>query len=231
MEMSQNYLLITKIGAIAISLSLPLTIVESSQAVVFVHNLSEPSAGSVLANSSDVFGSSFTIDSNNYTLNSITVPLGELNEGSFSINLHTDNTGEPGTIIENLITIEDILPGGLNNYLFTPVGNVNLSSNTTYWLTNSVVDPGLYDWGFTNSLNQTSPGAWTIGDEVVVSRDGGVSWDPPVPGFAMQFNVDADVASVPFEFSPTMGILFISGVFGLKTVYGRYKANKVRVED
>ena len=49
----------------------------------------------------------------------------------------------------------------------------------------------------------------------------------------MQFNVDADIDSVavPFEFSPTMGILFISGLFGLKTVYGRYKANKVNVED
>ena len=194
MRTFQNYSLITKIATIAVSLAFSLANLESAQALIFVENLSEPSLGGTGVNSSIVLGSSFTTDNNNYSLNFVTLPLEEIDESPFSINLHTDNGGDPGTVIGNLNTTEDILPGSLNNYSFTPTGSVNLSFNTIYWLTSSVVTPGRYGWGLTNSLNQTSPGAWTVGDEVAVSGDAGVSWDPPGLGFAMQFNVDADNA-------------------------------------
>ena len=232
MKIFQNYSLITKIGAIAVSLAFPLATIESAQAVIFVENLSEPLVAPAGTLSTSPFASSFTTDNNSYTLNSVIASLNEGIESTLSINLHTDNGGEPGTIIEQLNTTENILPGPLNNYLFTPSSTVNLNANTTYWLSSFVVNPGNYGWGVTNSPNQTSPGAWTIGDESVFSSDGGTSWTS-FPGFVSQFNVDADIAStaVPFEFSPTMGILLISGLFGLKVVYGRFQANKVKVEN
>ena len=232
MKISQNYSSITKIVGIAFSLAFPLATIESAQAVVFVENLLEPQDFPFIVNSFASRSSSFTTDNNNYSLNSVIASLQEFSEGTFSINLYTDNGGEPGTIIEQLNTTEDILPVSFNNYLFTPAGTVNLNANTTYWLSSSIVAPGDYNWSGTTSLNQTTPGAWTIGDDSTVSFDGGSFWNSAV-GSALQFNVDADIASaaVPFEFSPTMGILFIAGLFSLKTVYGRYKANKVKVED
>lgn len=234
MKISQNYSLIAKIGLIAVSLVFPLTIVEPVQAVVFVDNLSEPFASTASVDSSLVYGSSFTTDNNSYILNSITAPLNELNESLFSINLHADNGDEPGTVIEQLNTTEDILSSGFNNYLFTSSSSLNLSANTTYWLSGFRVDPGNYDWAFTNSPNQASPGAWTIGNDSLISFDGGTSWDPLIiGGVALQFNVDADIAStaVPFEFSPKMGILLVSGLFGIKVVYGQYQASKVKVKN
>ena len=231
MKVPQNYSLISKIGAIAFFLCFPLATLESAQAVIFVENLLESQNGFTGIDSFLAIGSSFTTDNNNYTLNSVTASLEESTEGSFSINLHIDNSGEPGTIIQQLNTTEDILPSGFNNYLFIPSSSVNLDANTTYWLSSSIVNPGFYTWGGTTSPNQTSPGAWIIGDDSIVSFDGGSSWNLSVPDFASQFNVDADMVytAVPFEFSPTMGILLISGLFGLKTFYGRYKAKKVGI--
>lgn len=238
MKISQDYSLFIRIGAIAVSLFFPLATIESAQALVFVENLSEPLAnnGGLTMSSSFILGSSFTTDNNSYSLSSVTASLEEQVESVFSINLHTDNVGEPGVIIGQLNTTENILSqASLNNYLFTPSSSINLDANTTYWLLSSIVDtvnPGFYGWGYTNSANETSPGAWTIGNDLTYSDNGGSSWNS-APDLALQFNVDADIASaaVPFEFSPAMGILFIGGLFGIKTAYGKYQVSKVELEN
>jgi hypothetical protein len=76
-----------------------------------------------------------------------------------------------------------------------------------------------------------STGAWGIGDGIVLSNNQGTSWIS-LPGVnPAQFSVDADVASaaVPFEFSPTMGLLLVGGLFGGKAAYGKYKGSKIKI--
>lgn len=227
MKIAQKYSLITKIGRIVVFLALPLATLESAQAIIFVENLSETQATNLTIGSGITDqGSSFTTNGNNYSLNSVTARLEEFSEGIFSINLHTDNSGEPGTVIEQLNTAENILPGGFNNYLFTPSNSVNLDANTTYWLIGSTTSPGFYTWRSTTSFNQT--GVWTIGDGRVFSTDEGSSW-AIFSNNPAQLSVDADVAAaVPFEFSPAIGILLISGLLIAKAGYGKHQVNKVK---
>ena len=233
MKLAQNYSLITRIGGIAISLVLPLVTPESAQAIMFVENLSEPTGSAiVLDNLISLGGSSFTTDGNNYSLNSVTARLFEITEDNFSFNLYTDDGGLPGIVIGELNTTADIVNAAFNDYLFTPNSSINLDANTTYWIIGSITGSGLYAWGVTGSFNQTGPGAWTIGDANVTSINGGSSWQ--TDGLSTtQFSIDADIASgaVPFEFSPSMGIFFMSGLFTAKAAYRKYQSSKVKFEN
>ena len=40
---------------------------------------------------------------------------------------------------------------------------------------------------------------------------------------------DATATSVPFEFSPALGLLLVGGLFGGSKLYGRYKSSKVEI--
>jgi hypothetical protein len=83
---------------------------------------------------------------------------------------------------------------------------------------------------FTESYNQT--GIWTIGNEFVAAELGSNGWINS-PSDVVQFAVNADMASaaVPFEFSPTMGLLLVGGLFGGKAAYGKYRASKLKLKD
>ena len=106
--------------------------VESAHAIIFVENLSETRTSGLTVGSTSgaIHGSSFTTDSNSYTLNSVTARLGELTEADIFISVYTDNAGQPGTAIEQLSTVADI-SNSFNDYLFTPSNTVNLAADTT----------------------------------------------------------------------------------------------------
>jgi hypothetical protein len=211
-------------------LALPLATVESASAITQVSNLSETQNGSSgvgdHGSGTQYLGSSFTKDSNSYTLNSVTASFIEITEADLFLKIFSDNSGVPGTPVGQLSTNQNILPGSINNYLFTPNSSVTLAANTTYWLTGE--SSGYYGWGTTGSPNQA--GAWTIGDGIVVSHNQGSSWDSNA-NVSGQFSIDATSASaaVPFEFSPTMGLLLVGGLFGGKAAYGKYRASKLKL--
>lgn len=215
-------------GGVATALALPFATVDSAHAIILTENLSQNNIDGWAIDNSQMIGSSFTTDNNSYTLNFVTARLQEFAEAPITIDLYSNNSGAPGTVIDGLTTTDDIASGSYNNYDFTPSSSVSLDPNTTYWLIGSSSSGG-YAWSHTDSINQTGLG--TIGDGTAYSDDGGSSFttdnEDPV-----QFAVDADVASaaVPFEFSPTMGILLIGGLFGGKTAYGKYRASKVKLE-
>jgi hypothetical protein len=211
-------------------LALPLGTVESASAITQVSNLSETqNSGWNVGDygiGTQYTGSSFTTDSDSYTVNSVTARFQELTEGNLFLNIFSDNSGLPGTLIGQLSTNQNILPGSHNNYVFTPNSSVTLAANTTYWLTGE--SSGWYQWGNTSSPNQT--GAWGIGDGIVYSSNQGASWNS-FSNNPLQFSVDATSASaaVPFEFSPTMGLLLVGGLFSGKAAYGKYKGSKLKL--
>jgi hypothetical protein len=217
----------SKNGGVAIALALPLATVESASAITQVSNLSETLNSGFGFDDSSYIGSSFTTDSNSYTVNSVTARFQEYTEVNLLLNIYSNNSGIPGTLVGQLSTNQNILPGGYNDYVFTPNNSVTLAANTTYWLTGESSE--FYGWGNTSSFDQT--GAWGIGDGIVTSNNQGTSWTS-IPGSEpVQFSIDADVASaaVPFEFSPTMGLLLVGGLFGGKAAYGKYRASKLKL--
>jgi hypothetical protein len=208
-------------------LALPLATVESASAMTQVSNLSEVQNNTWIIKNSQYIGSSFTTDSNSYTLNSVTARFDEFAEANLYLNIFSDNSGIPGTLIGQLSPTQNIIPGNINNYVFTPNSPVTLAANTNYWLTGE--SSGDYSWGSTSSFNQT--GAWTIGNGIVYSFNQGSSWTSSPGATPTQFSIDATStsAAVPFEFSPTMGLLLVGGLFGGKAAYGKYRASKVKL--
>jgi hypothetical protein len=127
--------------------------VESASAITQVSNLSETRNNFLNVNNDQYVGSSFTTDSNSYTLNSVTARFQEDTEANLFLNIFSDNSGVPGTLIGQLSPTQDIVTGSFNDYLFTPNSSVTLAANTTYWLTGE--SSGSYKWGNNPSFNHT----------------------------------------------------------------------------
>lgn len=225
MNIPQKTVLLAKIAALTSVLIFPFSNTVPALAIIQVNNLGEQNFSS-LNLSMFQLGSSFTTDNSNYILNSITFNLQEETEGSIFFDIYTDDSGLPGISIEKLTTTANILSGSFNNYLFTSANNINLNANTTYWLIGSTFS-GSYNLAFTESYNQT--GNWTIGNEFVAAELGSNGWINS-PSDVVQFAVDADVdsAAVPFEFSPTTGILLMGALFSCKAAYGKYQESKIK---
>jgi hypothetical protein len=153
----------------------------------------------------------------------------EIAEADLFLKIFSNNSGVPGTLVGQLSTTQNISPDSFYNYVFTPNNSVTLAANTTYWLTGE--SSGFYQWGASSSFNQT--GAWGIGNGIIYSENQGASWtsSPGAGATPVQFSVDATStsASVPFEFSPTMGLLLMGGLFGGKAAYGKYRGNKIKI--
>lgn len=218
-------------GGVALALLLPLLAARSAEAIIYADNLSQTNVGNSGIGDFGISlsaGSSFTTGNDSYSLNSVTASFSESAEGDLNINLYSNAGSEPGTLLESLSTTDDIT-GSPSNHLFEPNNLVTLDPTTTYWLIGESAS-GQYAWNVTNSTAETAIDGWTIGDGGVFSTNGGASWSPGNSS-TVQFNVDATAASVPFEFSPGLGLLLMTGLFGGKVAYSKYRTRKIELED
>ncbi|GAB4533783.1 MAG: hypothetical protein Tsb0014_19470 [Pleurocapsa sp.] len=205
-NLKNNRLLATiKVGIAALVL---FPRVDKVSALEFVSNFSEASGNTGARLYSIWQGSSFTTDSLSYTLNSATLSLRESQVGDLFISLYDDNSGRPGSIVSELTTSADIDDFPFDSYEFVPTFSVELTPNTTYWLIGGTTDSSEYTWETANSGNEISLGSWSIGNYTRGSTDEAFSWTllgskPTV------FSINATVisAAVPFEFSPSLGLL------------------------
>ncbi|GAB4536591.1 MAG: hypothetical protein Tsb0014_24530 [Pleurocapsa sp.] len=228
MNIFKNSQLLAKSGIASVTAIVLFSGVDAAQALEFVSNFSEASGNDgVLLGSTFWEGSSFTTDSDSYTLNAATLSLEEIIEGDLFIRLYDDNGGQPGSILSELTTSADIDGSPYDLYEFVPTFSVGLDPNTTYWLIGGTTDSSFYRWESATSGNETSSGSWTI-DSQASSSNQGFAWsmnerNPNI------FSIDATVvsAAVPFEFSPTLGLLLMGGVFGGSRAYRRYCAAKL----
>lgn len=173
----------------AIYLSL-LLLPSASGAIIQVTNFGELlNQLSGFGNATGLNAVSFTTDDSYYTLGSVTSRFDNSGGATADIGLqlYSDSGGVPGSFVEDLgvITVSQTNPA--IDLTFASVSSV-LSPNTTYWSVfsstglNNVLQVG------TSSTGEVSPGSWLIGQQTLVSRDGGGSWNGFIPAFALSVN-------------------------------------------
>lgn len=106
----------------------------------------------------------FTVDSEDYSLNSVTINIGSFqydDQGNFRLSLWDEVAGKPGTLLEVLSgTANPVI--GLNTYTSS---GYSLSGGTSYFIAGEVTSgDGGYHWILVSGGNETNTGgaSWTI---------------------------------------------------------------------
>jgi MYXO-CTERM domain-containing protein len=136
---------------------------------------------------------SFTTDSSNYSLSSVTVLLNAVLNSStpLILSVYSDNTGLPGTLLE---TLSGSNPTTGGQFTFTSSG-LTLSPDTTYFLVGSTPGYGVYHWNYTTDTSEliTGGSGWTLGNDMWTSNNSGTSWNNS-SGAPFMFSVTATSA-------------------------------------
>ena len=224
MNIQKTSPLLAKIGGGCIAALVCLTGVEAANAIVYTADLTPTSAAD------------FGLDVNRVRL-SFDTPLnsGLLDTGIVS----------PGTDVSSQLTSWTL---EAFNTLGTSVLNDNLvtggivqdfaSSGRKIFLTASL-SPSLTITGFDNDIDSVvnSPGYLNIysNDTTDIAGEGFLAIDLneidengfKIRGSPVAFQTSATTSSVPFEFSPSLGFLFVGGLVGSNYLYRKYRAGKI----
>jgi hypothetical protein len=172
--------------------------------IVLSNNLAEPTANADTISTTHWEAISFTTDNNAYTLDTVTL-LMELGGGAASaadigalavadipeVDLYSDNSGSPGSLIAALAAIGT--PSfSLQNIDFAGGGNA-LAANSTYWIVLQATS-GVVAWGFPTDDNGTGIGFTDVWGE---TNDGGGSWTIHSVDQPDQAEVTADLVGAP----------------------------------
>lgn len=149
-------------------------------------------------------------DGPGWTLDSLTLALGTTGTppGSLTVQLYSDASGTPGSLLGNL-NGPDPVPGGVyGQYAYTPASTLLLAPNTSYFalLTAETSPADFYTWRLTSSTAEVGDPGWTIAD---VSRynPSGTTWeDRPVQKMMVA------ATAVP---EPSSMLLTIAGISAL----------------
>ncbi len=116
----------------------------------------------------------FTTDNTEYLLTSVELLMNTTTSngsGGFTLAIHDNNGGEPGTLIETLVGDTDPVTTGI--YTYTSSG-VSLDANTKYHIVASVISGRSFRWSRTTTDGETGPGS--IDNNINLSFDQGASW-------------------------------------------------------
>ena len=182
--------------------------------IVLSNNLSEPTQDIDTLTTTTWHAISFATDNNAYTLDTVTL-LMELGGGSAAsianvvapaaadipeVDLYSDNSGSPGTLIAALVAI-GTPTFALQNIDFAGGGNA-LAANSTYWVVLRALS-GVVSWGFASDDLGTGIG---FTDVWAATGDGGGTW-------ALHPNDQPDQAEVTADLvAPEPSTLLMTGV-------------------
>jgi hypothetical protein len=142
----------------------------SSSAAILIGNVpaSNDSALTPLTSQRTV-AVSFTLPAQDYTVQSVTLRLGNyLYPGREpNVGIYTDVAGLPGTLVGSLFTPPPSASGDIADFVFTAGSTLTLTAGTTYWLAAwNPIDTGI-DWIASNSdtpHSRTPIGVATFGE-------------------------------------------------------------------
>lgn len=216
--------LLAKIGGGCIAALVCLTGVEAANAIVYTADLTPTSAADF---GFDVDRVRLTFDS---PLSSGLLDTGVVSPGNnvssqlTSWTLEAFNTSGTSVLNDNLVT------GGIVQDF--------ASSGRDIFLTASL-SPSLTITGFDNDIDSVvnSPDYLNIysNDTTDIAGEGFLAIDlnetradgSKIAGDPVAFQTSATTSSVPFEFSPSLGFLFVGGLFGSNYLYRKHKAGKI----
>lgn len=137
-----------------------------------VNNLSEGYVSSEIFDSmepSKKGGQAFVVDSNNYTLNSISVAVYGGVASVAGISLWSDNSGFPGSLIEDLGMVN--IPLNESTQVATSTSHPTLSANVQYWVVVEYIS-GNFEVDYAAGVTASGPGA--LGPDRTAST--GANW-------------------------------------------------------
>ena len=217
-------------GALAsLSLLLLAALAPQTRAALMVSNLANSTNGSTAVNDFDSglrigrdLGASFTTGTEATSLQSVTLSMaaGTHLGGSFSVKLFSTLGSTVPDADLGVTFTGSANPATAGLYTYTSSA-YQLAPLTTYWVVAAVAHASpdkQYKWNFTNTLSETSPSGWTMGDDIAdqTTYDGQVgTWATAYTGVAVKFSVDA--TAVP---EPVSAVAWFGGL-GLAAVWRR----------
>lgn len=127
-------------GMIAIALS--------SHAAVLSDDLSNTTTGSDVVSGDTLLAADFSTGSSSWTLSSATLLLQMDTIGTVGLDLYSDNSGIPGTLLGSLVSSRTY-SSSLAAVSFTASG-LTLNADTTYWLV-LAASSGSFEWAWTQT--------------------------------------------------------------------------------
>ena len=200
--MTKNQQLLAKMGGGSLALLLSLGLGQQASAATLVSNLPPTTSGNQghAVKSDQWLRSSFTTGSGiyGYTIDSVTLRFAQTTAGSnLFVRLYSDSAGGIGSQITSF-TNPSFTTNTTNNYIFTLTTPQTLAANTAYWLVAGIsTGSGEYQWGFTDSANQTGFPGWSIGDNSLYTSNQGGTWIPFTDFKAFQFSVNGTENTSP----------------------------------
>lgn len=149
---------------------------------VLSDNLSATTTSTEAATGSSWLTASFATGDATYSLTSVTLLLANPLAGQARLDLYSDGTLEPGSLLGTL-TPPDSYSSSLDSATFT-ASDLTLAPNTTYWLVLSA-DSGEFDWAWTTDNTGSGAGFLRTWGQ---SDDAGVTWFT-IDTFPTQFTV------------------------------------------
>jgi hypothetical protein len=211
-----------------------------SYAVAVMSNLPLPNTDQeTVLNGSQEKGLSFTVQSGfNWSLDSVALRLGGFDSGDvditspvsggdqtyYNVSLRADNNGSPSAnpilLFTNPLDPTGNSPtsGGQRTWTFTPNSSYTLASNRKYWI---VVSGNAFTWKaseFPDTPPTGTNGFTTSGYKIKGfnsnNNNSNQSWTSSSISNGIAVNASNPVASVPFDFSATPGLLLVGGLWG-----------------
>ncbi|MDJ0634440.1 MAG: hypothetical protein QNJ34_14730 [Xenococcaceae cyanobacterium MO_188.B29] len=213
--------LLAKIGGGCLAALVCLTGVEAANAIIYTADLVPTSASDF---GFDVDRVRLTFDS---PLSSGLLDTGVVLQGTdvssdlTSWTLEAFNTLGDSVLNDNLVTggiVQDLASSGRSIFL-----TASLSPSLTINGFDNDVDSDVSLGGY---LNIYSNAATTVGNLAIdlneIDENGF-----KIAGSPVAFQTSATTSSVPFEFSPSLGFLFVGGLVGSNCLYRKHKARKI----
>ena len=181
-----------RIATLLCALALVSTRAREAQAqdILISDNLLAVTTDTEAASGGSWLTASFATDDATYTLTSVTLLLANPSEGQARLDLYSDGSLEPGSLIGTL-SPPDIYSATLAETIFSAT-DITLSPNSTYWIVLSA-DSGEFDWAWTSDNSGSGIGfqhTWGQSD------DAGVSWFT-YDTYPTQFSVTATLVPGP----------------------------------
>ncbi|WGS86101.1 choice-of-anchor R domain-containing protein [Methylomonas sp. UP202] len=170
------------------------------QASGFGDNLAADSGGTLTVSGSTWEAQSFSTDNQAYLLDSISLLISSLDEGT-SVSLYSDAYSAPSQALATL-TLSGAYTTNLAATGFL-AGDFSLTANTTYWVVLSNVT-GATDWSF-QATDDGSANAWAEWD--------GSYWSSST-SYPFQMSVRVTPAAVPVPMSLPLMLTGLAGIVG-----------------
>lgn len=158
----------------------------------------------------------FSTGENGWTINRIDVLVNPIGDPALRIAVYSDENGQPGTQIGNLLTFSGSVElGTFDRHSYISDGSIFLGPGALYWFVFGATGGGNGNPQYQQTDDSLdSSGPWSITGNEASTSNSGASWNTYTDSEVTKFEIDATYAGSAVPTSSTYGI----GVFLILTL-------------